>query len=405
MKLFLEWCSLQRALPPAQRRLQPWLLVVAAALGLVACGGGGGGGSEPPAPVIAPNQPPTAAARLSGEALVNVPTLFDTSGTGDADGSIVSRGWTYGDGQSGSIDNHVYISAGAYTATYTVTDNSGATVSTTVAVTVLAPNRPPTAAATWTGPAVAQVATSFDTTASTDTDGTIAARSWAYGDGQTGTADSHVYASAGTYTATYSVTDDRGASASKAVTVTVVKCSAAGTRAATLSPFTSVCVQTSLGEMVFEVFPNWPGAEHTVANFLRYVDDGFYTGTLFHRVVPDFVIQGGGYLPGVTVKPATYAPIALQSNNRLQNKQYTLAMARTDVADSATSQFFVNLVDNPALDYNPAVGAPNGYAVFGQVISGQGVLATIAAVPTGTRAGLANLPLRDVVIQGMVRLP
>ena len=404
MKRSSEWCSLRRVMLPVPRWLQPGLLVVALGLGLGLGACGGGGGDLPP-PVSVPNQPPTAAARLSGEALVNAPTLFDTTGTGDADGSIVSRGWTYGDGQTGSTDRHVYISAGTYTATYTVTDNSGATVSATVTVTVLAPNQPPTAAVTWTGPAVAYAATNFDTAASTDADGTIAKRSWTYGDGQTGSADSHVYARAGTYTATYSVTDDRGGSASKAVTVTVAKCSAAGTRAATLSPFTSVCVQTNLGEMVFEVFPNWPGAEITVANFLRYVDDGFYSGTLFHRVVPDFVIQGGGYLPGVAVKPATYPPIALQSNNRLQNKQYTLAMARNDMADSATSQFFVNLLDNPALDYNPAVGAPNGYAVFGQVISGLGVLATIAAVPTGTQAGLANLPVRDVVIQGMVRLP
>ena len=278
-------------------------------------------------------------------------------------------------------------------------------MSATVAVTVLAPNQPPTAAVTWTGPAVAYAATNFDTAASTDADGTIAKRSWTYGDGQTGSADRHVYARAGTYTATYSVTDDRGGSASKAVTVTVAKCSAAGTRAATLSPF-SVCVQTNLGEMVFEVFPNWPGAEITVANFLRYVDDGFYSGTLFHRVVPDFVIQGGGYLPGVAVKPATYPPIALQSNNRLQNKQYTLAMAPTDIADSATSQFFISVKDNSKILDKAFVKDGVGYCVFGKVTKGMDVVEKIKAVKCEAnpynRSEISS-PIEDVVIKSVKR--
>lgn len=265
------------------------------------------------------------------------------------------------------------------------------------------PNRTPTAAAKLVGESVAGASTIFDTAGSTDTDGTIVSRVWTYGDGQTGIVDAHVYAAAGSYAALLTVTDDKGATASTSLAITVAKCSTAGTQTAALSPHKTLCVQTTRGEMVFEVYPTQ--APITAANFLKYVDDGFYSGTIFHRVIAGFVAQGGGYLAGLTAKTATYAPIALESSNGLKNWQYTLAMARTNVANSATSQFFVNLVANPDLDYNAANASPNGYAVFGQVISGTAVVDAIGTVATASAGGLTDVPVQDVVIRSMVRMP
>lgn len=265
------------------------------------------------------------------------------------------------------------------------------------------PNASPNASAKVVGEAVANATTTLDSSASLDTDGTIASRSWSYGDGQTGTSDTHVYALPGSYTAALTVTDNKGATVTTQVAVTVAKCSVAGTQAAALSPHTTVCVQTTLGEMVFELFS--AQAPVTAANFLMYVDDGFYAGTLFHRVIAGFVIQGGGYTSGPVPKAATYAPIVLESNNGLKNWQYTLAMARTNVPDSATSQFYVNLVDNHSLDYSATVAGANGYAVFGQVISGTAVVDAIGALSTGAVGGLADVPLQDVLVRSIVRLP
>ena len=266
-------------------------------------------------------------------------------------------------------------------------------------------NQPPVAVAKVSGEAVLNANTTFDTTGTTDPDGSLASRSWAYGDGQTGTADSHTYTSAGTFTAAYTVTDNAGASKTASVSVTVAKCSVAGTTAATLSPFTTLCMQTSRGELVLEVYPS--KAPVTAANFLRYVDDGFYSGLIFHRVVADFVVQAGGYKPGLVAKAATYAPIVLESNNTLKNWRYTVAMARTGTPDSATTQFYVNLKDNPGLDYSASVAGANGYAVFGQVISGTALIDALGTVPTGTvaSAGLSDVPVTDILIQGVVRLP
>jgi len=149
----------------------------------------------------------------------------------------------------------------------------------------------------------------------------------------------------------------------------------------------------------------------TAVNFLTYVQEGFYSGLLFHRVIPDFVVQGGGFLPGLVPKTATHAPIALESNladvngRRLQNWQYTVAMARTNDPNSATTQFFVNLLDNHRLDYDPNVATPNGYAVFGQVISGTAVIDAMGRVPTTASGGLTDVPVQDVVIRSAVRLP
>jgi len=266
-----------------------------------------------------------------------------------------------------------------------------------------APNQAPVAAAALSGEAVLQATTSFNTTGTGDPDGTITGRSWAYGDGQTGSEDSHVYTAAGSYTAVYTVTDNRGATNAKTVPVTVSKCSAAGTEAARLSPHATVCVRTSRGEMVFEVYTGTTPV--TAANFLAYVGDSFYNGTLIHRVVPGFVIQGGGYTTGLVERTPTRPPIALENRTGLKNWQYTLAMARTSVPASATSQFFINLVDNPGLDYSAATGGENGYAVFGQVISGTEVVDQTGAVPTATLGGLQNVPSTEIIIRSIIRMP
>ena len=178
-----------------------------------------------------------------------------------------------------------------------------------------------------------------------------------------------------------------------------------GTTALTASfsvPAPQVTMTTSLGTIVLELNPAL--APLTVDNFLRYTNDGFYANLLFHRVISNFVIQGGGVTPKPEKKPATYAPIKLESNNGLSNLRGSLAMARTSVADSATSEFFVNVVDNLFLNYASA-NSP-GYAVFGRVVQGLDVVDQIRVVPTGTRATdpkYADFPLTDVVIQSVTQ--
>jgi cyclophilin family peptidyl-prolyl cis-trans isomerase len=141
-----------------------------------------------------------------------------------------------------------------------------------------------------------------------------------------------------------------------------------------------VVLETTLGNIEIEL--DRQHAPLTVENFVSYVKSGFYDGTIFHRVYPGFVIQGGGYTTNSTEK-ATKAPIKLESNNGLKNTAGTIAMARTNVADSAMSQFFINLVNNNALDY--ASSSNPGYAVFGKVVSGMDVVDKIAKVETGTK--------------------
>ena len=157
-----------------------------------------------------------------------------------------------------------------------------------------------------------------------------------------------------------------------------------------------VTLTTSLGEIQIELDPE--KAPKTVENFLAYVDAGHYDGTVFHRVIPGFMIQGGGFTPAMEQKE-TRAPIANEAANGLRNGRGTLAMARTNVVDSATAQFFVNLVDNGFLDHKGKDPASFGYAVFGRVVSGMDVVDRIAALPTGNRAGHQNVPTDTVVIQ------
>lgn len=141
-------------------------------------------------------------------------------------------------------------------------------------------------------------------------------------------------------------------------------------------------------------------APKSVANFLAYAAKGHYADTVFHRVMKGFMIQGGGFAPGMKQKP-TDAPIANEANNGLKNKKYTLAMARTGVPHSATAQFFINAKDNDFLDFTSESPQGWGYAVFGKVVAGTEVVDAIEGVRTGNRGGHENVPLEDVVIKSV----
>ncbi len=139
-------------------------------------------------------------------------------------------------------------------------------------------------------------------------------------------------------------------------------------------------------------------APETVQNFLDYVTSGFYDNTIFHRVIDDFMIQGGGFEPGMQQKQSQ-APIQNEAANGLKNEAYTVAMARTADVHSATAQFFINLANNGFLNYKESTPQGYGYCVFGKVTEGQDVVDKIKKVNTGDRSGHQNVPLDDVVIQ------
>jgi len=158
----------------------------------------------------------------------------------------------------------------------------------------------------------------------------------------------------------------------------------------------TVQLDTSAGAVTVEL--DDAAAPASVANFLAYVQAGHYDGTVFHRVIKGFMIQGGGFEPGMAQKP-TRAPIRNEASNGLKNKHYTLAMARTGDPHSATAQFFVNTTDNGFLDFKSESGSGWGYAVFGRVVKGTEVIDTIERVRTGRKGGYDDVPLEDVVIQ------
>ncbi len=157
-----------------------------------------------------------------------------------------------------------------------------------------------------------------------------------------------------------------------------------------------VLMETSMGNVRFELFPK--EAPVSVRNFLSYVKSGFYGGTTFHRVIPGFMIQGGGFAPDMKQKP-TGPPIINEAGNGLKNDRGTIAMARTAAPDSATSQFFINLVNNEAL--NRPMPDGYGYAVFGKVIGGMDVVDKIASVKTGMVMGFQDVPRTPVVIKSI----
>ena len=156
-----------------------------------------------------------------------------------------------------------------------------------------------------------------------------------------------------------------------------------------------VRLDTSLGEIVLQL--DAAKAPKSVANFVEYVKAGHYDGTVFHRVIPDFMIQGGGFDAEMKEKP-TRAPIPLESKNGLPNLRGSVAMARTSMPHSATAQFFINVKDNAFLDAANARDG-HGYAVFGKVVSGMDVVDKIWAVPTGNRGPYQNVPVTPVVIR------
>ena len=162
-----------------------------------------------------------------------------------------------------------------------------------------------------------------------------------------------------------------------------------------------VKLSTSAGDIVLEL--NADKAPKTVENFLQYVKDKHYDGTVFHRVIDGFMIQGGGFAPGMEQKP-TDAEIENEANNGLKNNQYTVAMARTNAPHSATAQFFINVADNSFLNHTAPTASGWGYAVFGKVVSGSEVVDKIKAVKTGRKGFHDDVPKEDVVIEKAVAL-
>ncbi len=162
----------------------------------------------------------------------------------------------------------------------------------------------------------------------------------------------------------------------------------------------TVILQTTSGEITLVL--DKAKAPATVANFLRYVDEGFYDGTIFHRVIRNFMIQGGGLTQDLTRKP-THDPVQNEAKNGLKNVRGSIAMARTQAPHSATAQFFINHRDNPNLDYPGTDGW--GYAVFGQVSQGMAVVDQIAEVATGRQAGRQNVPRQPIIIISATHQP
>ena len=162
-----------------------------------------------------------------------------------------------------------------------------------------------------------------------------------------------------------------------------------------------VIIKTTLGDIKVKLAAD--KAPLTVANFLAYVDSKHYDGTIFHRVIDGFMIQGGGFDANMRQKP-TKAPIKNEAANGLQNKRGTLAMARTAIVDSATSQFFINVKDNGFLDFRSPDPQGFGYCVFGEVVEGMDVVDKIKGVRTTTKAGMADVPLETVEILSVTRV-
>lgn len=163
---------------------------------------------------------------------------------------------------------------------------------------------------------------------------------------------------------------------------------------------TVVLMKTSMGDIEIELFND--KAPLTVANFLSYADKGFYNGTIFHRVISNFMIQGGGFTAGMIDKK-TSSPVKNEASNGLSNKRGTVAMARTAEVHSATAQFFINVVDNSFLDYKSPTTQGYGYCVFGKVIKGMDVVDRIKSVKTGNSGYFQDVPVVNIVINSVRR--
>ena len=160
-----------------------------------------------------------------------------------------------------------------------------------------------------------------------------------------------------------------------------------------------ITFKTSKGDIKLELFAD--KSPETVKNFMTYVNEGFYKDTIFHRVIPGFMIQGGGFDRSMNQKP-THAPIKNEADNRVSNKRGTIAMARRPDAHSASCQFFINTVDNDFLDFRAANDSGYGYCVFGEVVEGMDVVDAISAVPTGIRSMMRDVPVEEVVILDVI---
>jgi cyclophilin family peptidyl-prolyl cis-trans isomerase len=174
-----------------------------------------------------------------------------------------------------------------------------------------------------------------------------------------------------------------------------------GTEVTTTAGDVKVVIETSLGTIKAELWAD--KAPGTVANFLKYADDKFFDGLIFHRVISGFMIQGGGFSPDMRQKRATCPAIRNEARSDVKNMRGTLAMARTGVVDSATCQFFINLVDNGFLDHKAKTDAGFGYCAFGKVTEGMAVVDAIAKVSTGSVGGHENVPLQPVIIRSICR--
>ncbi|HXU44523.1 MAG TPA: peptidylprolyl isomerase [Thermoanaerobaculia bacterium] len=170
----------------------------------------------------------------------------------------------------------------------------------------------------------------------------------------------------------------------------------AGSKATAPAKNPHVALETSKGKIVLEL--DAQKAPKTVANFLAYVKAGHFNGTIFHRVIPGFMIQGGGFTPDMTQKP-TNPPIENEAGNGLKNDRGTIAMARTNDPGSASAQFFINLVDNAPLNHRDTSMSGWGYAVFGKVIEGLDVVDAIGKVPTGNKSYFQDVPIDPVLIK------
>ncbi len=164
----------------------------------------------------------------------------------------------------------------------------------------------------------------------------------------------------------------------------------------------SVMLETSMGNITIEI--DMANAPNSGENFLGYVDDGYFVDTTFHRVIPNFMVQGGGITADMADKPSKRAPIKNEANNGLKNERGTLAMARTGDPHSATSQFFINHADNGFLNHSSETAQGWGYAVFGKVTDGMDIVDAMAAVSTGNNGGHGDVPLETITITGASRL-
>jgi len=179
------------------------------------------------------------------------------------------------------------------------------------------------------------------------------------------------------------------------LTLTVLCC---GTALAADAKNPLVLMETSLGNIKIEL--NAKEAPISVKNFLGYVNKGFYSGTIFHRVIPNFMVQGGGFTADMAEKPVG-APIKNEAGNGLKNLRGTIAMARTMVVDSATAQFYINVINNDFLNHRDDSMQGYGYAVFGKVVEGMDVADKISAVGTGFKKGMQDVPVTPVVIKSV----